>query len=231
MRGVIDFFGRLLVHVLFRIQIDGLERFPDEGAVIIMSNHVNFSDVCVLSVLMPRQPVALAKQELFASPILGPMVRVYGVIPIARGEVDRTALRRALELLAEGKHVLMIAPEGHRSRDGRLLPGQSGVAFLAVHSRAIVVPIAVVGVEPFWHNVLRFKKTSIRISVGRPFRFNAPDGTHLRGADLAEMTTEAMYQLALLCPPECRGAYADISQATTNHLDFQLQETNAKDST
>jgi len=231
MRSVIDYFGRLLVHLLFRIRLDGFEQFPDGGAVIIMSNHVNFSDVCVLSVLMPRQPVALAKQELFASPILGPMVRVYGLIPIARGQADRTALRRALELLAEGKHPLMIAPEGHRSGDGRLLRGQNGVAFLAVRSRAIIVPIAVVGVEPFWHNVLRFKKTSIRISVGGPFRFKAPDGIHLRGADLAEMTTEAMYQLALLCPPEYRGTYADISQATTNHLDFQIQETNANEPT
>ena len=221
MRGVIDVLGRLLVHLLFRIRIDGLGRIPETGPLIIMSNHVNFADVSVLSVMMPRAPVALAKQELFGNVILGPIVRMYGVIPIARGQVDRTALRRAFEVLAEGKHALMIAPEGHRSIDGQLLRAQSGVAFLAVRSNAVVAPTAVVGVEPFWHNVMRLRKTSIRISVGLPFRFDMPASSRLRSDDLDEMTTEAMYQLALLCPPECRGAYSDLSQATTSRLVFQ----------
>jgi len=221
MRSVIDFLGRILVYLLFRIELDGLERIPASGPVIIMSNHVNFSDLCVLAVKMPRQPVALAKQELFSHPLLGPIVRSYGLIPIARGEVDRTALRRALALLAAGKHVLMIAPEGHRSYDGRLLPGRSGVAFLAVHSHAVVVPIAVLGVGPFWRNVMHLKKTSIRIAIGRPFRFEVPGSGRVGSDTLTAMTAEAMYQLALLCPPESRGAYADVTQATTAHLVFQ----------
>ena len=116
---------------------------------------------------------------------------------------------------------MMIAPEGHRSYDGRLMPGQNGVAFLAVHSGAVVVPVAVLGVEPFWHNVMRFKKTSIRIIIGRPFQFETPGHGRVRSEVLTAMTAEAMYQLALLCPPESRGAYEDIAQATTSHLVFQ----------
>jgi 1-acyl-sn-glycerol-3-phosphate acyltransferase len=221
MRGLIERFGRLLIRLLFRLQIEGLERFPLQGPVIMMVNHINFTDVSVLSVVMPREPVGLAKQELADHWLLGPIVRLYGVIPIKRGMVDRAALRRAEALLREAKHVLMIAPEGHRSGSGQLQWAHDGVALLAVRTGATVAPVAVTGVENFWRNVLRLRKTDMRVTVGRPFRFvstqTKPDRETLRA-----MTTEAMYQLAALCPPEYRGVYADLSRLTTQHLDFNV---------
>jgi len=219
MRAFFDSLGRLLIPLLFRLQITGLEKFPSRGPVIMMINHINFSDVAVLCVVMPRQPIGLAKEELLRDPLLGPIMRVYGVIPIRRGEVDRQALRHSQELLAEGKHVLMVAPEGHRSGDGRLQRAHDGIAFLAVRSNAVVVPVAVTGVEHIWRNVARLRRTAADVVVGRPFRFSQKDGKIGRDA-LRLMTTEAMYQLALLCPPENRGVYADVSQATAHHLDF-----------
>ena len=221
MRGLIERFGRLLIRLLFRLHIEGLERFPQHGPVIMMVNHINFTDVSVLSVMMPRQPVGLAKQELVEHWLLGPIVRAWGVIPIKRGMVDRAALRQAEALLREARHVLMVAPEGHRSGHGQLQAAHDGVALLAVRTGAIVAPVAVTGVENFWRNVLRLRKTDMRVTVGRPFRFvstqTRPDRETLRA-----MTTEAMYQLAALCPPAYRGVYADLSRLTTQHLDFNV---------
>ena len=221
MQPFLDSSARLLISLLFRVQIKGMENFPPRGPVIMMINHINFSDVAVLSIVMPRQPISLAKEELLRNPLLGPIVRAYGAIPIRRGEVDRRALHRSQELLAEGKHVLMVAPEGHRSGDGRLQRAHDGIAFLAVRSDAVVVPVAVTGVEHIWRNVARLRRTAMDVVVGRPFRFSKKNGKTDRDV-LRLMTTEAMYQLALLCPPEYRGIYADVSQSTAHHLDFDV---------
>ena len=221
MRPFLDSLGRLLIPLLFRVQIKGLENFPLRGPVIMMINHINFSDVAVLSVVMPRHPIGLAKEELLRDPLLGPIIRAYGAIPVRRGEVDRQALRRSQQLLAEGKHVLMVAPEGHRSGDGRLQRAHGGIAFLAVRSDAVVIPVVVTGVEHIWRNVARLRRTAMDVVVGRPFRFSKRDGKTGRDV-LRLMTTEAMYQLALLCPSEYRGVYADVSQATVHHLDFDV---------
>jgi 1-acyl-sn-glycerol-3-phosphate acyltransferase len=221
MRSFLDSLGRLLIPLLFRLQIAGVENLALHGPVIMMFNHTNFSDVAILSVVMPRQPIGFAKEELLRNPLLGPIVRTYDAIPVRRGEVDRQALRRAQELLAEGKHVLMVAPEGHRSGDGRLQRAHDGIAYLAVRSDAVVVPVAVTGIEHLWRNVVKLRRTSAHVVVGQPFRFSLKDGKMARDV-LRLMTTEAMYQLALLCAPENRGVYADVSQATAHHLDFDV---------
>ena len=221
MRSFLDSLGRLLIPLVFRLQIAGVENVPSRGPVIMMFNHTNFSDVAILSVVMPRKPVGLAKEELWRNLLLGAVMRLYGAIPVRRGEVDRQALRSSQELLAEGKHVLMVAPEGHRSGDGRLQRAQDGIAYLAVRSDAVVVPVAVTGLEHFWRSITRLRRTRAAIVVGRPFRFSGRDGK-LRRDMLRPMTTEAMYQLALLCAPENRGVYADVSQATAHHLDFDI---------
>lgn len=220
MRRVIDFFGRFLIRVLFRLQVDGLDKFPAHGPVIMMMNHINFTDVATLAVIMPREPVGLAKEELYRHWILGPIVRAHGVIPIKRGMVDRSALRQAEALLREAKHVLMLAPEGHRSHTGELQSAHDGIAFLAAKTGAMVVPVAVTGVEQFWRNVLRFRQTDMRVMVGQPFHFVMGE-TKADRDTLRAMTTEAMYQLASLCPPEYRGIYSDLSRSTTHYLNFR----------
>jgi len=221
MRRLMDRLGRLLVRLFFRLEIDGLERFPLQGPVIMMVNHINFTDVSVLTVVMPRQPVGLAKEELYKHWFLGPIVRVWGVIPIKRGTVDRHALRQSEALLREARHVLMVAPEGRRSGSGQLQPAHDGIALLAVRTGAAVAPVAVTGVEHFWRNMLSLRKTAMRVTVGRPFRFVHAEGKPSREV-LRAMTTEAMYQLASLCPPEYRGVYSDLSRLSTQYLSFDI---------
>jgi len=219
----LDKMGRFLIRTLFDLEVTGLENVPLTGPVILLINHVNFTDVGMLMVLMPRRPVGLAKEELVRHPLLGPIVRAFGVIPVRRGEVDRDALRQSSELLAAGQRVLMIAPEGHRSGHGRLQEAHDGVTFVAVRSGAIVVPVATYGNDRFWRNVFTLRKTQACIVIGRGFRFQTSGGRPDR-ATLRAMTTEAMYRLGALLPAEYRGVYGDLSQATTEHLDFEPEQ-------
>jgi 1-acyl-sn-glycerol-3-phosphate acyltransferase len=138
---------------------------------------------------------------------------------VKRGAVDRVALRRAQELLSAGQHTLMIAPEGRRSGSGALQAGHNGLAFIAIRSHAWIVPIAVTGVQSFWRNVFSLRKTPVTVRIGRGFRF-IDNGDKIDRNTMQMMTQEAMYQLAALLPEDHRGAYADLGQATTDHLEF-----------
>jgi 1-acyl-sn-glycerol-3-phosphate acyltransferase len=218
-KQLLDAVGRVVFWLCCRIDMHNLENLPTTGPVILMLNHVNFLDVVVVSVLLPRQPVGMAKEELLQAFVVGPLLRAYGVIPVRRGEVDRQALRRAEALLKEGRHTLMIAPEGHRSGSGQLQAGRAGLAFIAVRNQALVVPVAVSGGEHVWRNLLALRRTKLTLSFGPGFRFKTT-GTKLDHDSLRLMTEEAMYQLAVLLPPAYRGMYSDVAQATNDYLEF-----------
>jgi hypothetical protein len=92
------------------------------------------------------------------------------------------------------------------------------MAFIASRANALVLPVGVSGVRPFWKNVRRLRRTCVRVAIGHPFRFR--QSGRARGETLQEMTREAMYQLAALLPAEQWGEYADMENATEEHLEF-----------
>ncbi|HDN79073.1 MAG: 1-acyl-sn-glycerol-3-phosphate acyltransferase [Chloroflexi bacterium] len=217
-RKFLNFILRILFRILLRCKIEGMENFPREGPVILMINHINFLDPILIGALSPREVMMMAKREVLGYPLIGLFVRFYGVVPIRRGEVDRKALRRALETLAQ-REVLLIAPEGTRSHHGRLQKAKDGISYIALKTNAVILPVAIWGQEEFFRNIRRFRPTKVNIKIGRPFRFLRPD-RKLEREDLTRMTTEAMYVLASLLPPKYRGVYSDLENATTNYIEF-----------
>jgi 1-acyl-sn-glycerol-3-phosphate acyltransferase len=137
---------------------------------------------------------------------------------LRRGQADLTALRRGLEVLAAGQ-ILAVAPEGTRSKDGRLQPANSGVVLLALHSGAPLLPLVHHGGEGLWRNVVRLRRTAFKIVVGRPFYLDAA-GAKITREVRQQMAQEIMYQMAALLPPEYRGHYADLGAATEAYLRF-----------
>lgn len=196
----------------------GLENVPQEGAAILMINHIAFVDPIVVLHLVPRNIVPMAKVEVFDYPVVGIFPRLWGVIPVRREEVDRGAIRMALEVLDAGE-IILVAPEATRSP--QLQQGKEGVAYLASRSGAPVVPVAIDGTVGFPSFPLsrRWKGEGARVRFGRPFRYKAnlerPDRETLH-----KMTEEAMYVLAALLPETRRGVYADLSQATQDTLEW-----------
>ena len=197
--------------------IEGLENFPRSGSAILMINHIAFVDPVIVLGSLTRMIVPMAKVEAFNYPIWGIFPGIWRAVPVSRGEIDRKALRMALEILAAGE-IILVAPEGTRSPS--LQKGKEGVAYLAAKSGSPIIPVAVEGTEGFpsiypigWH------RPGAMVRLGAPFRFKPIEGKVSR-QHLRLMTDEAMYILAAMLPAERRGVYADLKQATKHTIDF-----------
>jgi 1-acyl-sn-glycerol-3-phosphate acyltransferase len=193
-------------------EVEGLENIPRTGAAVLLINHIAFVDPIVCLHLVPRNIVPLAKIEVYDYPVVGLFPRLWGVIPVRREEVDRRAVQSALAVLEAGE-IVLVAPEG--TRRTQLERGKEGVAYLASHANAPVVPVAICGTRgfPALRGTARWREAGAIVRFGRPFRFRT-ERQRPRGEQLRRMTDEAMYALAAMLPSELRGVYADLSQAT-----------------
>jgi 1-acyl-sn-glycerol-3-phosphate acyltransferase len=205
--------------IVCRIDAEQLKKVPQKGPLIIISNHVNFLEAPVLYThLLPRDMTAFAKAESWDNLGKRFLFNMWKIIPIRRGEADMTAYRAALAALSEGK-ILVIAPEGTRSFDGKLQKGLAGTAMIAVRAGVPIIPIAFYGAENFWHNLKHFIRSPFNIRVGKIFRINLENG-NLSKDNRTQVIDECMYQLAELLPEQYRGIYADFSKKTTQYLTF-----------
>ena len=211
---------RALFKILLRCQVTGLENIPANGPAILIMNHVSFLDPFLACGLMHRPVIVMSKAENYLIPVFNFVIKLYGSFPVRRGEIDRRALRRSLEVLEEGK-ILLLAPEGTRSPTHSLQEGKDGMAFVALRSGAAVVPLAISGSENFKHDVKRLRRTPIRLVFGPPFHLRPESKGRIQRAELHHMTDEAMYVLATLLPPEYRGVYSDLSAATQRYVQFE----------
>lgn len=215
LRWVADNIGFRFVVKLDRVE--GLENLPAQGAAILMMNHIAFLDPMVVIACLPRNTVPLAKAEGCRHPIWGPALNLWEVIPVQRGEVDRQALRKALQVLAAGE-LLLLAPEG--TRHPGLQQAKVGVAYLGHRSGAPIVPVALEGTQGFpTLNPARWRQPGAVVCLGRPFRFR-PFAGRLPRERLRQMTDEAMYILAAMLPEARRGVYANLGAATTETIEF-----------
>jgi 1-acyl-sn-glycerol-3-phosphate acyltransferase len=197
--------------------VEGLENLPAAGPAILMINHIAFVDPIVVLGCLPRNIVPMAKVEVYRYPIVGIFPWLWQVIPVHRGEVDRPALRLALQVLEAGETIL-VAPEG--TRGPALQTGKEGVAYLASRSGAPVIPVAVEGTVGFPSlSPARWRRAGAVVRLGRPFRFRRAGG-RLGREELRRMTDEAMYVLAAMLPEHRRGVYADLSRASSETLLF-----------
>lgn len=208
-----------LTGLLCRVGDFQLEKVPDRGPLIIVSNHVNFLELPVLYTrLLPRPMMGFAKAETWDNPALGFLADLWGGIPLHRGKADTSAMRQALKALEAG-YILGVTPEGTRSGHGRLQHGNPGVVLLALRSGAPLLPLVFWGGELFWDNLPRLRRTDFDAAVGQSFTLDA-GGVMVNKQVRREMTDEIMYQMAALLPPAYRGVYADLSNATESYLRF-----------
>jgi len=197
--------------------VSGLENLPAQGPAILMINHIAFVDPVVVLGCLPRNIVPMAKVEVFRYPVWGVFPKLWEVIPVHRGEMDRAALRTALEVLGAGE-VILVAPEGTRSVS--LQRGKEGVAFLGYRSGAPIIPVAVEGTQGFPSpDPRRWWKPGARIRLGRPFRYRRQIERPGR-EQLRRMTDEAMYILAAMLPETRRGVYSDLSAASQDTIEI-----------
>lgn len=132
-----------------RIEVTGLENVPAGRPCLFMSNHVSNLDPPVVLPALPRRCSVLLKKELMSIPILGKAMQLGQFVPVERGgkrDAAQASVTAAAETLRSGLDI-MVYPEGTRSRDGRLQAFKKGPFYLAMETKAPVVPIAISGTE------------------------------------------------------------------------------------
>jgi 1-acyl-sn-glycerol-3-phosphate acyltransferase len=208
------FLGPIL-RAVFRPWIRGEENIPAEGAAILASNHLSFSDSIFLPLMIRRRVTFLAKMDYFTGRgvkgrLKAGFFRGVGQLPLDRsgGSTSNAALETGLQLLREGS-LLGIYPEGTRSPDGRLYRGRTGVARMALEARVPVIPVAMIGtdkVQPIGKVVPHLGR--VGIIIGRPLDFSRYDGMQDDRYVLRSITDEIMYEVMELSGQEYVDIYA-----------------------
>lgn len=205
--------ARVVVWAIFKltsqIKVEGLENLPSQGSVVVVSNHVGRLDAPLVYYLLDRQDIImLAAEKYRESAFFRWFARQLDAIWVDRFNADFHALREALSRLRKGG-ILVIAPEGTRSKDGKLGLGQPGASYLAAKAGAPVIPVAVTGTEDYLvkDRLRHFKRLQLKLRVGKPF-YLPPLNPGSKDAQLETYTEEIMCQIAALLPPESYGTYA-----------------------
>lgn len=200
---------RFAMKLITRIEVHGLEKLPP-GNVIIAANHLGRLDTAVLLCVLDREDIIMPIAEKYRDhPIFGAIGRAANGIWLNRFEADYSALRKILERMEEGG-MLVIAPEGTRSRTEAMQEGKMGVAFLAGKSGYPVLPVAVTGTEDrgVVDNLKHFRRTRIVVRAGNLFNIEIPKGKGREEA-MRQATDEIMCRIGALLPERYRGVYAD----------------------
>lgn len=177
-----------------RMQRIGREHLPRTGPVIVAANHRSFLDPFVIACMARRPMYYVAKKEIFQyHPVVAWLLAALGAFPIDRGAGDAESVATAKAILARGD-IVLIFPEGTRTRPGGLGRPKRGVGRLALETGAPVVPVAVIGtgaVRRGW----RIRPRQVRIRAGRPLRFPQVDAPSV---ELAGAVTDRIWPCVML---------------------------------
>ncbi|WP_115787289.1 lysophospholipid acyltransferase family protein [Arthrobacter silvisoli] len=220
------FIGPVL-KLLFRPWIKGLDNIPAEGAAILASNHLSFSDSIFLPLMVRRPVIFLAKSEYFTG--TGPKGRLTALffrltkqLPMDRsgGAASEVSLQAGKDVLLGGG-LLGIYPEGTRSPDARLYRGKAGVAKLALQTRVPVVPVAMIGtekVQPIGKRIPNIRR--IGMIIGQPLDFSEHYGNEEDRTVQRTVTDRIMYEIMRLSGQEYVDEYAaDVKARLAGHDD------------
>ncbi len=208
---------RSIFHAISHIQITGKQNIPNEGAYLIAINHVSLYDPPFVISFWPTIPEAVGAAEIWSKRGQSTLARLYGGIPIRRGQYDRESLVRVLNVLHSGRP-LVIAPEGTRSHKPGLQRAQPGIAFILEQYRVPVIPVGIVGTtEDLIHKGLNAKRPRLEMNIGEKILLAPYDlkgeAKKLRRQQAAD---HIMLKIAELLPESYRGIYT--SQEFLNDL-------------
>ena len=156
---------RVTVKLFWGFSVEGTENIPPQGPAIIASNHRSYVDPPILGAAAPREFYFLAKKELFENIFLGWLITKFNAVPINRGKVDQKGMRGVVDILGRGD-LLLVFPEGTRSRQDEFLEPKSGVGKLVLEAKVPIIPTFVGNTGHFVKNIFTGRK--VEIVFGEP---------------------------------------------------------------
>lgn len=201
---------RLSFNILGRVKVTGKDNIPYGKPYVLAMNHISIFDPPLIASFWPEKLEIIAASEVFSKPGQGLILKLYGVIPVHRGEYDRALMKRLISLIKSG-FPLLISPEGARSHVTALQRAFPGIAYIIQETGVPVVPVGIIGTtDDFWQRAKRGEKPQLEIRIGSPF--NLPRITE-KGAARREARQRnadlVMRHVAGLLPEDYRGVYAD----------------------
>jgi 1-acyl-sn-glycerol-3-phosphate acyltransferase len=206
---------RGIFHLLARVKIIGKENIPYGKPYVVAMNHVSIFDPPFVAAFWPEQLEIIGAIDVFGKPGQGQLLRLYGVIPVHRGDYDRSLLTKLIGILRAGIP-LLISPEGARSHVPGLKRAKPGIAYIVEKTGVPVLPIGITGTtEDFWQRARRGKKPLLEMNIGKPVTLPAitARGTEKHGERQGN-TDLVMSYIAGLLPEEYRGVYAESAIAS-----------------
>ncbi len=175
------FLSWMLVRTLYRLKVRGMDHIPDEGAALVVCNHVSYMDALILAASIPRPVRFVMYHKIFNIPVMRWIFKHAKAIPIAGARENPELMQRAFaaidQALADGE-IVGIFPEGKLTNDGEIAAFKSGVEHMLAHANECgrpvpVIPMALRGMwASMWsHRNARSEGSRIeRMRVPRRFR-------------------------------------------------------------
>lgn len=200
---------RFIMHLIADVEVSGLDSLP-QGNFILAANHLGRLDTAILLYAVDREDIILPVAEKYKNhPLFGAIGRAVDAIWLNRFDADHAAFREILARMEKGG-LMVIAPEGTRSKTEALQEAKMGVAFLANRSGYPVLPVALTGTEDrlIVKNLKKFRRSKITAKAGELFHVEVPRGRGREQA-LRAATDDIMCRIAVNLPERYRGFYAD----------------------
>lgn len=170
-----------------------------EGGLLIVSNHASFFDPPIVGIAFDEDLHYLARKSLFSNPVARALYKKLNSIPVDQDRPDMTSLKTVIRLLKEGEKVV-IFPEGSRTLDGELLPGEPGVGLIVAKAGVPVLPVRIFGTrEALPRGGGLPGPSEITVVIGRPWHYDpAAYNGHTGKALYQRISEDLMTQIAEL---------------------------------
>ena len=176
---------------------------------IVAINHVSLFEAPFVGVFWPEQLEALGASDVWDRPGQNILARMWGGIPVHRGDYDRAAMDGVVSVLHSG-YPLLMAPEGGRSHKPGMQPAKAGIAFIVEQTGLPVIPVAIVGTtDDFFQKASHGKRPQLEMHIGKPFQLPPVEG---KGAERREVS-----------PAQCRPGDASHCRNAARELPRRLR--------
>lgn len=179
----------VIFNVIFRINVKGKDHIPQEGKLVICSNHKSNWDPLILSVVIKRKISWMGKKELFENVFLKHFLTWLGVFPIDREVTDLSAVKTALRVLKADKALGMF-PEGTRVKEFNPKNAKAGVALLAMKSKAPILPVYIEGSYKMF--------SEIKVVIGEPLEYHKENSGKLSTEEYSNISQDILAKIYTL---------------------------------